>query len=125
MLKKILLFGVFVTLLSIVLLAGTQITTSEEPANETELQQEIGGPETKALSGNMYAYLFKVLTVVACAGIALFFLIRIKKGSSVGGYPGSSAAPISVRAVKALGPRKSLYFVEALGHVLLLGVTDS
>lgn len=69
-------------------------------------------------------FLIKSLAVMGVLFILMFALLKGSRNWFYGQGNMDDALSIHIRGSKILGAKKSLYYVEALGHILLLGVTE-
>lgn len=86
-----------------------------DPAQEPEFNIDI----------NPIILFFKMFGFIIVIGMILYFGLRAYKTLASGnGMGGRHSAPIKILSSSVLGPKKSLCLVDALDHLLLLGVTD-
>lgn len=101
---------------------------SSQSVQETVEEAESHPPETtprpESYDLNPMSFLVKTLGYVTLIGLFVFLGL---KGYRRLVYNGSGAQSPKIRVLGSsiLGPKKSICVVEALGHILLLGVTDS
>jgi len=68
---------------------------------------------------------FKMFGFIIVIGLILYFGLKAYKIFASGnGMGGRHSAPIRILSSSVIGPKKSLCLVDALDHMLLLGVTD-
>ncbi len=68
---------------------------------------------------------FKMFGFIIVLGLILYLGLRAYKTIVSGnGMGGRHSAPIKILSSSVIGPKKSLCLVDALDHLLLLGVTD-
>lgn len=86
-----------------------------DPAQEPEFNIDI----------NPIILFFKMFGFIIVIGMILYFGLRAYKTLASGnGMGGRHSAPIKILSSSVIGPKKSLCLVDALDHLLLLGVTD-
>jgi len=74
---------------------------------------------------NPITLFFKMFGFIIVLGLILYLGLRAYKTIVSGnGMSGRHSAPIKILSSSVIGPKKSLCLVDALDHLLLLGVTD-
>ena len=87
-----------------------------DPAQEPEFNIDRTNPIT------LFLKMFGFIIVI---GLILYLGLRAYKTFASGnGMGGRHSAPIKILSSSIIGPKKSLCLVDALDHLLLLGVTD-
>jgi len=86
-----------------------------DPAQEPEFN----------IDHNPITLFFKMFGLIIVIGLILYLGLRAYKTFASGnGIGGRHSAPIKILSSSVIGPKKSLCLVDALDHLLLLGVTD-
>ena len=73
---------------------------------------------------NPITLFFKMFGFIIIVGLVLYLGLRVYKTFAYGSGQGRHAAPIKILSSSVIGAKKSLCLVDALDHLLLLGVTD-
>lgn len=68
--------------------------------------------------------LLKSLFFIIVIGLLLYLMLRAYRALTFGNGLGRHSPQIRILSTSAIGPRKSLCLIDALDHILLLGVTD-
>ncbi len=113
--------GLCLSLITAWLYAQVAQSNARMPAQIAETQPQDARQASLAQS----ALTFFVKVVGSAGALALLLYASYKGGHFlVGRRPNAAGVPIVVRGTHMLGPKKSLVVVEALDHVVLLGVTE-
>ena len=77
------------------------------------------------IDNNPITLFFKMFGFFIFIGLILYFGLKAYKALAYGnGMGGRHSAPINILSSSVIGSKKSLCLVDALDHLLLLGVTD-
>lgn len=118
----------FIFLIYFLAVSFELVATSSVLAQQTEEQEQTASSEVPAKPQNftLNPMTFLVKTMGYITLISLFVYLGLKIYKRLVYTGGSSQSPkIRVLGSSIIGPKKSLCIVDALGHFLLLGVTEN
>ncbi|MFQ5636693.1 MAG: flagellar biosynthetic protein FliO [bacterium] len=118
-----------ILLLTFMLCAGLggddgQCETFSHKKAQTQAQSTSSQQSQEVTSESLSWFLLKASGFIVILLIILYVLLRSSKHLLYGGGASGTCCNIQIKGSRLLGPKKSLFFVEALGHILILGVTE-
>lgn len=121
---KITLLVICLCLIALFTLFGMYTAPSGEQATSwAGVESQAQKPPTEGSNGTSW-FMIKSLAVMGVMFILMFSFVKGSRNYFYGRRKGDDPLSIQIRGSKMLGPKKSLYYVEALGHILLLGATE-
>ena len=120
----------FLLLFPVCSLTGFSSVTASAP-QEKSIEQGEQSPRDPAqdpefnIDHNPITLFLKMLGFLFVIGLILYLGLKAYKTFAYGaGMSGRHSAPIKILSSSVISPKKSLCLVDALDHLLLLGVTD-
>ena len=124
---RLILFLLIVLVCSLTDISSASTSVPQEKSNE---QGEQSPPDPAQepefnIDRNPITLFLKMFGWIIVIGLILYLGLRVYKIFASGnGMGGRHSAAIKILSSSIIGPKKSLCLVEALDHLLLLGVTD-
>ena len=124
---RLILFLLIVPVCSLTDLSSVSASASQEKSFEQD-EQPLSDPAQELefnIDHNPITLVLKILGFLMVFSLILYWGLRAYKTFASGnGKGGRHFAPIRILSSSIIGPKKSLCLVDALDHLLLLGVTD-
>ena len=124
---RLILFLLIVPVCSLTDLSSVIASAPQEKTIE-QGEQPLSDPAQELgfnIGHNPITLLLKMLGFIIVFSLILYLGLKAYKTFASGnGKGGRHAAPIKILSSSIIGPKKSLCLVDALDHLLLLGVTD-
>jgi flagellar biogenesis protein FliO len=119
---------IFVIFISVVLLFGLfkmQVTTGygqHQPPTTSQRSFSTAQLNSSVLPLNTF---LKAIAIVAVFFVIIYALVRSSRNLIYTKGLNNSPTKIQIKGSNIIAPKKYLFLVEALGHILLLGITET